>query len=46
MFELHERDGVITEFNDQLWIWAVEKATAHSDGRLAFTFFNGQEIAA
>lgn len=46
MFELHERDGVITEFDDRLWLWTVEKVTAHSDGRLVFTFFNGQEITA
>lgn len=46
MLELHERDGVITEFDDRLWMWTVEKVTAHIDGRLIFIFFNGQEITA
>ena len=46
MFDLHERDGVITEFDDRLWIWTVEKVAAHKDGRLVITFFNGREIEA
>ena len=46
MFELREWDGVITGFVDRRWIWMVEKLTVLSDGRLVFTFFNGQEITA
>lgn len=46
MFELHERDGIISEFDERLWTWTVEKVTVHSDGQLFFTFFNGREIKA
>lgn len=44
MFELSERDEALMEFDDKLWIATVEKATAHHDGRLVFTFKNSLEI--
>jgi len=44
MFELHELDEAITEFDDRLWVATVDVATAYHDGRLIFRFKNGLEI--
>ena len=44
MFELSERDEVITVFDDRLWLTIVDKVTVHNDGRLVFKFQNGTEI--
>lgn len=44
IFELAERDEVLTEFDDKLWIATIEKATAYHDGGLVFTFNNGMKI--
>ena len=46
MFELRERDNAVTEFDDRLWMWTMEKATVHSDGRLVLRFISGQEVEA
>lgn len=46
MFELHERDNAITEFDDRLWLTTIDKVTVHGDGRLVFLFQNGTEITA
>ena len=46
MFELHERDAAITEFDDRLWLTTVDKVTVHRDGRLVFLFQNGTEVTA
>lgn len=36
--------GALTEFNESLWLAAVEKATVHDNGRIVFTLINGTEI--
>ncbi|MDD4688628.1 MAG: hypothetical protein PHE51_02645 [Eubacteriales bacterium] len=39
MLELHERDGVISEFDDRFWLWTVEKVTVQSRWTTGFQFF-------
>ena len=46
MFTVHKREVGIGEFDNTLWLAAVQKATAYHDGRLVFTFQNGMEIEA
>lgn len=44
MFELMEKEGVITEFDDGLFSAAVETITVWGDGGMTFKFKNGMEI--
>ena len=44
MFSLSERDEPLTEFDDRLWLTAIDTVTAHEDGRLVCNFKNGAEI--
>ncbi len=44
MFVLSELDGYLSEFDDHLWLAAIEIVTAHADGRLTFRFQNGMEV--
>ena len=41
---IEKSERVYEAFNEGLWQTIVQKATVHSDGRLVFTFSNGQEI--
>lgn len=38
---LRERDNLLTEFDEALWIGTVEELRVHSDGLMAFTFQDG-----
>lgn len=44
MFSLLERDEPLTEFDDTLWLTAVDTVLVQRDGRLTFRFYNGSEI--
>ena len=44
MSELAQRKELLTEFDEQLWIAAVDKVTVFHDGRLVFSFKDGTEI--
>ena len=46
MLALEKLDGVLTVFDDQLWLTAVDRATVKHDGQIVFTFYNGTEITA
>jgi DNA invertase Pin-like site-specific DNA recombinase len=46
MFELAELDEPQVEFDNQLWLATVKKATIQSDGQIVFTFRNGTEVTA
>ena len=45
MLALEKLDGVLTAFDDQLWLTAVDRATVKHDGQIVFTFYNGMEIS-
>ena len=44
MFELAEYGEPIIEFDDRLWLTAIDTVTVHRDGRLIFRFQTGHEI--
>ena len=44
MQELANRDGLLADFDDKLWLVAIEKAVVHADGRLVVHFHGGVEI--
>ena len=44
MFQLHEREGFITEFDDKLWMLTVDMVVVSHDGTLTFRFKNGSEV--
>jgi hypothetical protein len=44
MFELHETDEPVTEFDNKLWISVMDNVLVRSDGTLVFRFRNGIEI--
>lgn len=44
MFALNELDGVLSEFDENLWLAAIDKATVKENGQIVFTFYNGMEI--
>ena len=41
---IEKSEQVYETFDEGLWQTIVQKATVHSDGRIVFTFSNGQEI--
>lgn len=41
---LKAQDGELTEFSDSLWLGLLDFATIHADGRMTFTFKNGETI--
>lgn len=41
---LSKRKELMTEFDEQLWIAAVDKVTVFYDGKLLFVFKDGTEI--
>ena len=45
MFEIHERDRLVEEFSEKLWIATIEKVTVCHDGKLIFQFKNGMEVS-
>lgn len=46
MFEMMERDQPLKEFDDHLWLVAIDHVTAYHDGRLVFRFKSGLEVTA
>ena len=46
MFELKEYDEPISEFDEKLWVYCVDRVVVHADGRMVFYFRNGAEIDA
>lgn len=46
ILELSKCKELLTEFNEQLWIAAVDKVTVFQNGGLVFTFKDGTEIKA
>ena len=39
-----ERDALVKEFDDRLWLTVLEFAEVHRDGSITFRFFGGTEI--
>ena len=46
ILELSKCKKLLTEFDEKLWVAAVDKVTVFQDGRLAFVFKDGTEIEA
>jgi energy-coupling factor transporter ATP-binding protein EcfA2 len=46
MAELRERDGLLTEFDEDLWLAMVESVTVRAAGEAAVTFKDGSEVGA
>ncbi|MBQ3178659.1 MAG: recombinase family protein [Clostridia bacterium] len=46
MFELKEYDEPISEFDEKLWVYCVDRVVVHADGKLVFHFRNGAKIDA
>ena len=46
MFVISERDALLTDFDERLWIATVKTVTVHDDGRMTFRFLTGAEIEA
>ena len=46
MFEITEYETAITEFDEQMWMLAIDSVLIHHDGRMVFRFRNGAEIEA
>ncbi len=44
MFELHETDEPVTEFDSKLWISVIDSAVVKHSGKLLLRFRNGMEI--
>lgn len=44
MFELHETDEPVTEFDSKLWSSVIDSAVVKHSGKLLFRFRNGMEI--
>ncbi len=44
MFELHETDELVTEFDSKLWISVIDSVVVKHNGKLLFRFRNGMEI--
>lgn len=44
ILELSKCKELLTEFDEQLWIAAIDKVTVFQDGRLVFSFKDGTEI--
>ena len=43
MFEVQEL-GILTEFDEKLWLTSINTVTVHADGRMTFKFQGGTEI--
>jgi len=44
MFELHETDEPVTEFDSKLWLSVIDSVGVKRSGKLLFRFRNGMEI--
>ncbi len=44
MRELEQRDGLVAEFDEEIWLGTVEKVVVHSEHEIAFTFKDGMEL--
>ena len=44
MFEIHERENLIEEFSEKLWLTMIETVTVFHDGSMVFKFKNGMEV--
>ena len=44
MFEIHETDEPITEFDSKLWLSVIDSVVVKHNGTLLFRFRNGMEI--
>ena len=44
MFELHERDDAVEEFDNRLWFMTVDKVVVKRNGKLVYYFRNGTEV--
>lgn len=42
--ELEQREGLLTEFDEELWKGTVEKVLVHTDEKITFVFKDGMEI--
>ncbi len=42
--ELQSRDGLLEDFDNEIWLLTVESVTAHGDGSLTFRFYGGTEV--
>ena len=42
--ELQSRDGLLEDFDNEIWLLTVESVTAHGDGSLTFRFYGGAEV--
>ena len=40
---LKQKESVLDEWNEELWMVMVEKATVHRDKSITFKFYNGKE---
>ena len=43
VFEVQEL-GILTEFDEKLWLTVIDTVTVHADGRMTFKFQGGTEI--
>ena len=44
MFEMHETDELVTEFDSKLWTSVIDSVVVRRNGTLLFRFRNGMEI--
>lgn len=44
MFEIHEREDFIEEFDEKLWITTIDSVLVDHDGTMVFRFKNGSEV--
>lgn len=44
LFELHETDEPIAEFDSKLWLSVIDSVVVRHNGKLLFRFRNGMEI--
>jgi len=44
MKELEEREGLVTEFDEELWNGSVDKALVNLEEKITFVFKDGMEI--
>lgn len=42
--KLNQREGLITEFDEELWIGTVDKVVVNVDGKIKFVIKDGKEI--
>jgi site-specific DNA recombinase len=42
--ELEQREGLLAEFDEELWNGTIEKVVVHSEYELTITFKDGMEL--